>query len=107
MQRCALQAQARCAADFDRVGGVLRQAEVARGNLEIGIAQLDANGSADIALALQVSGDLFAQAGEHGTQFGTVAHCVQIAVESGFAAHADRLALGDHRAAVAAPGSVM
>src|SRR4029450_690973 len=67
---------------------------VARRNPEVVVAQLDADGLAHVALALQVAGQLHAQLGENGAQLRLVAYGVQVAVEGGFAAHRHRLALG-------------
>jgi hypothetical protein len=78
------------------------QREVARDGLEVLEAQLDADGAAGVALALQVFGHLLGQLGEDGAQLGAVAHGVQVAVEGGLAAHRHRLAVRHHRPVVAA-----
>ena len=90
-----------------RVRGELFDGLVARGDLEIVVAQLDPDGLSDIALALQVLRDLLAQVREDGAQLGAVAHRVQVALEGGLAAHRHRLALGHHRPLVAAPGHLV
>ena len=77
---------------------------VARGDLEVVVAQLDAESARHIALALQIPGHAQAQVGKDAREFRPVAHGVQVAVERRFAAHAHGLALGHHRAVVAAPG---
>ena len=73
-------------------------------DFEIVIAQLDADGLGDVALALQVACHLLAQPGEDRAQFGLVAHRMQVTLERCFAAHADRFALGHNWAVVSAPG---
>src|SRR5213593_1030885 len=59
----ALQAFPRHAADRARVGRGLRQGVVARDGLEVVEAQLDADGAARVALALQVLRELLDQLG--------------------------------------------
>eukprot|EP01136_Pigoraptor_vietnamica_P044545 Opistho-1_new@21414 len=102
-----LEAQAGLAADGGGVRGEVVQGHVARDDLEIVVAQLDADGLARVALAAQILRNLLAQAGEDGAERGAVAHRVQVALEGGFAAHAHRLALGLHGALVAAPGHLV
>src|SRR3990167_9436562 len=98
-----LEAQAGPAAGGGGVVGEVIDRHVARHALEIVIPQLDADGFSSVALALQVVRDLFAEFREHRAQFSAVAHRVQVALEGGFSAHAHRLALGHHRALIAAP----
>src|SRR5574343_234430 len=93
--------------DASCIGRVAVDALVAGDALEVVVTDLDANGAALVAFAPQIGRHLFAQAGEDGTQFLAVAHRVQVALECCFAAHADRFALGHHRALVAAPGRIV
>ena len=53
---------------------------------------------------MQILGQARTQLGQDGAELGAVAHGVQIALEGGFAADADWLALKHDRAFVAAPG---
>ena len=89
------------------VGRVFRQALVARHGLKVVKAQLDADGFAFVAFALQIGRYLFAEPGENGPEFFAVAHSVQVALKRGFAAHADGFALGLDRAVIAAPGGLV
>ena len=88
------------------VGG-LRDAQVSRHTFEIVIAQLDADGAALVALALQVFGHPLAQLREDGAKRLAVLHWVQVAFEGGLAAHGHRFAVRDHRPVVTAPGGVV
>ena len=60
----AAQAFAGGAADDRRVGGRTGQRQITRHYMEIREAQLDADGAAEIALALQVVGDAVAESGK-------------------------------------------
>ena len=86
------------------VGCVQLQRLVAGYAFEVVVTQLDADGFALVAFALQVGGHLLAQAGENLPQLLAVAHRVQVFLKGGFAAHADGFAVHAHRALVAAPG---
>ena len=90
-----------------RVGREIGNGLVARRNPEVVVTQLDAYGLGDVALALQVVGQLLAQAGEDGAQRRAIAHRMQVTLEGGFPADGHRLAFGDDRPLVAAPRRFM
>ena len=102
IQRHPFEALARHTADGGGVGGVRQHGLVTRGGFEVVVAQLDADGFAHIALALQVVGHLFTQPGEDAAQLGLVVHGMQVAVERGLAAHGHRFTLGDNRSFITA-----
>ena len=77
---------------------------VTRDDLKVIKAKLDADGFAHVPFALQVACNLFAQAGKYFAQLGLVFDGVQVALERGFAAHADGLALGHYRSVILAVG---
>ena len=79
---------------------------VARHDPKVGITQFDTDAFPYIAFALQVVGHTFAQRGKDVAQLGLVAHGVQVALESGFPADADRLAVRDHEAVVTPMGGI-
>src|SRR5690606_40458767 len=62
------------------IGRVLLHRRIARHSLEVVETQLDADGAADIALALQVPRHLLAQAGEDLAELGAVMHHMQLAI---------------------------
>ena len=80
---------------------------VARGDFEVVIPQLDANGFGCIALALQICSQFVAQLGKYAAKSCLVTHRVQVFVKRGFAAHADGLAAGNHGAVVPSPGHLV
>src|SRR6478609_11472944 len=89
------------------IGSVLGDRGVTRDALEVVETQLDADGPARVALALKVSSYLLAEPREHGAKLRTVVHGVQIALESGLAAHAHRFAFSHYRALIPAPAGVV
>ncbi len=89
------------------VVGTLGGGNVARDDLKIGEAYFDADGVAEVGLALQVVGDALAQCGENVREFGFVLLGVQIALKGAFAADRFGLGLRDDRPLVAAMRGVM
>src|SRR5690606_35257476 len=79
---------------------------VARGDLEIVVARLDAYGPGGIAFLLQVVGQAFAQMDEDLGKPLPVAARMQVALESGFAADGLGFGGGDDRTFVYAMGGV-
>jgi hypothetical protein len=75
----ALQAAAGGAPDRARIERVRRQRQVARRDLEVVEAQLDADRLGGVRLARQVAGELLAQLGEDRAQLGAIAHRVEVA----------------------------
>ena len=105
-QRHTLQAFARGAQDVGGIGTGALDGVVARGDLEIVVAQLDAYGLGDIAFLLQVVGQTLAQMDENLRKPLAVAARMQVALESGFAADGLGFGLGNDRALVDAMGGI-
>ena len=106
LQINAFQAQSGYLAQYLRIGGVVVDGGVAGGSTEVGIAQLDADGFAGIALALQIGSHTLAQVGQDVAEFRFVTHRMQVTRKSGFTADAHRLAVRDQGAVIASPGRV-
>src|SRR5450755_3278644 len=85
LQRHPLEALARDAADDARVVRRRIDGLVAGDDAEVVVAKLEPDGPADVALALQISGQLDAKLGENLRQRGAIAHRVQVAIEGRFA----------------------
>jgi hypothetical protein len=90
--------------DDRSIGRGLGNGVIARSNRKIGIAQFDTYRAPLQTTTLQIISHTLTQVGKNVAQLGLIAHWVQVALESGFAAQANWLALGHHRAVVTPPG---
>ena len=85
---------------FLGIGHAHRQGEIARYGMEIRITKLDADGSAGVALPLQIIGHAQAKRSKNLRQRRPVLPGMQIPFEGAFAADRLGLGLGDHRSVI-------